>query len=234
MYDAWEAPSSRRRIELARKALEISPDCTDAYVLLAQEAARSLPEALDLYRQGVEAGERALGKKAFKEDVGHFWGILETRPYMRARAGLAQCLWELGHQEEAIQHYRALLELNPNDNQGIRDLLMPRLIEMGKDEEAEVLFTEYEDTMAVWMYSRALLDFRKHGDSPIFRKSLIEAVKKNKYISAYLLGLKKLPRSLPEYYSPGDENEAVFYVKENQDAWKTTAGALDWLLAQTK
>jgi hypothetical protein len=79
---------------LAQKALELSPLCADAYVLLAQETARNLDEAIDLYRQGVEAGKKALGKSAFRDDVGHFWGLLETRPYMRARHGLAQALWD--------------------------------------------------------------------------------------------------------------------------------------------
>lgn len=235
MYDAWEVSDPKRRVALARKAFEISPDCADAYVLLAEETASSLPEALQLYRQGVEAGERALGKEAFEEDVGHFWGILETRPYMRARAGLAECLWASGKYEEAIQHYKDMLRLNPNDNQGIRDLLMPRLIEMKRDEEAEALFKEYyDDGMASWIYSRALLDFRKMGDSEISRKSLKDAVKKNSHIPAYLLGRKKMPRSLPEYYSPGAETEAIFYAKENLEAWKSTPGALNWLLDQTK
>jgi tetratricopeptide (TPR) repeat protein len=235
MYDAWEVSDSKRRVALGRKALEISPDCADAYALLAEETASSLPEALQLYRQGVEAGERALSKEAFEEDVGHFWGILETRPYMRARAGLAECLWAVGKHGEAIQHYKDMLRLNPNDNQGIRDLLMPRLIETGRDEEAEVLFMEYQDDgMASWAYARALLDFRKMGDSEISRKSLKDAVKKNSHIPAYLLGRKKMPRSLPEYYSPGAETEAIFYTKENWEAWKTTPGALDWLLDQTK
>lgn len=190
---------------------------------------------MNLYRQGVEAGERALGKDAFEEDVGHFWGILETRPYMRARAGLAECLWASGKHDEAIPHYKDMLHLNPNDNQGIRDLLMPRLIEMERDEEPEVLFEEYhDDGMPSWIYSRALLDFRKMGDSEISRKSLAAAVKKNKHVPAYLLGRKKMPRSLPEYYSPGDESEAIFYTKENLEAWKSTPEALDWLLDHTK
>jgi len=235
MYDAWETADSKRRIALARKALETSPDCADAYALLAEETASSLTEALNLYRQGVEAGERALGKDAFEEDVGHFWGILETRPYMRARAGLAECLWASGKHDEAIQHYKDMLRLNPNDNQGIRDLLMPRLIEMGRDEEAEVVFKEYQDDgMASWIYSRALLDFRKMGDSEISRKSLKAAVKNNHHIPAYLLGRKKMPQSLPDYYSPGAETEAVFYLKENLKAWEATPGALDWLLDQAK
>ena len=119
MYEAWERNTSRSRIALARKALGISPLCADAYVLLAEEA-QSIEEARDLYTKGVEAGELALGPQGFEEYAGHFWGFLETRPYMRARAGLASTLVQLGDIEGALTHYRDMLELNPNGNQGIR------------------------------------------------------------------------------------------------------------------
>jgi tetratricopeptide (TPR) repeat protein len=235
MYDAWEAPTRQRAVTLARKALAISADCADAYNLLAEETAKSLEEALDLYRKGVEAGERALGKKAFKEDVGYFWGILETRPYMRARAGLAQSLWEAGQREEAVEHYKELLRLNPNDNQGIRDFLMPCLIELGRDKDAERLYKQYAgDGMAVWMYSRALLDFRKQGYSQTAYSSLKAALDENKHVPAYILGRKKIPRTLPSQYGFGDDNEAVLYAYGNIAAWKATPGALEWLAARVK
>jgi tetratricopeptide (TPR) repeat protein len=154
---------------------------------------------------------------------------------MRARAGLAQCLWEAGQREEAVEHYWELLRLNPNDNQGIRDLLMPCLIELGRDEDAERLFKQYEkDGMAVWMYSRALLDFRRHGDSPVAQKSLKAALEQNRHVPSYLLRRKKMPESLPGYYSFGDENEAVVYALGNEAAWRTTPGALEWLAANTR
>src|SRR3546814_18544965 len=70
MYDAWEA-SGAERVALARAALDISPLCADAYVLLAEEEAGSQQDALALYRQGVEAGERALGDE-FEGLSGHF------------------------------------------------------------------------------------------------------------------------------------------------------------------
>ena len=235
MYDAWEAPTRQRAVTLAKKALTISADCADAYNLLAEETAKSPEEAIDLYRKGVEAGERVLGKKAFKEDVGYFWGILETRPYMRARAGLAQSLWEAGQREEAVKHYRELLRLNPDDNQGIRDLLMPCLIELGRDKDAEDLYMQYAgDGMAVWIYSRALLDFRKHGDSQTASRSLKAALDENKHVPAYILGRKKIPRTLPSYYGLGDVNEAVYYAYGNRAAWKATVGALEWLAASVK
>src|SRR6185503_20332515 len=51
MYQAFEATNPQRQMTLARKALEISPDCADAYVMLA-EYAETLPDALELYEQG--------------------------------------------------------------------------------------------------------------------------------------------------------------------------------------
>ena len=76
MYDAWEQTNRRARVALAHKALAISPLCADAYVLLAEEDAKSAAEALTYYRKGVEAGEQALGAKGFKQCAGHFWGFL--------------------------------------------------------------------------------------------------------------------------------------------------------------
>src|ERR1700719_2700206 len=97
MYEAWDRTTSRSRIALAHKALTISPLCADAYNLLAAEAATTA-EVRDLYARGLEAGELALGPKGFKEYDGHFWGFLETRPYMRARGGLALALLKLGEE----------------------------------------------------------------------------------------------------------------------------------------
>ena len=235
MYDAWEAPTRQRAVALAKKALSISPDCADAYTFLAEQTAKSVEEAIDLYTKGVEAGERAIGKQAFIEDVGHFWGLLETRPYMRARAGLAECLWAVGRREEAVAHFQDLLRLNPNDNQGVRDLLMPRLIELDRDKDAEKLFKQFDDDgMATWMYSRALLDFRKHGDSPKVGASLKAALAENKFVPSYLLGRKRIPRNLPDHYGFGDDAEAVIYAYGNKAAWHSTPGALEWLSAQLK
>src|ERR1700724_1166525 len=110
MYEAWERTPSRSRIALARKALGISPLCADAYVLLAEEA-RSIEEARDYYAKGVEAGELVLGPRGFKQYAGHFWGFLETRPYMRARAGLAGALLKFGAVYAALPTHRDLSKL---------------------------------------------------------------------------------------------------------------------------
>jgi len=42
---------------------------------------------------------------------------------MRALHGRGLCLWRLGRTDEARQVFAWMLELNPNDNQGVRFLL---------------------------------------------------------------------------------------------------------------
>jgi len=138
IYEAWEAAGPRRAV-LARKALALWPDCADGYVLLAQ-AASSLEEARELLERGVVAGERAVGRRVFVEDVGDFWLIFETRPYMRARAALAATLWRLGRREEAVEHQRELLRLNPRDNQGLRYWQANWLLALESYDELEELF----------------------------------------------------------------------------------------------
>ncbi len=230
MYDAWESPDPKDRVQLAWRALQISRDCADAYVLLAQETARNAKEAAELYVKGVAAGERALGKQAFEENAGHFWGLLKTRPYMRARLGLALELWELGKREDAIDHAWEMLRLNPNDNQGVRYLLLSWLLEIDDDSGAKGLLDRYPDDIAgQWAYGRALHAFRTEADTSRARKLRVEAKKRNPHAPAYLLGRKRLPKQSPDRIGIGDESEAIAIAEEQGTAWRKTPGALAWL-----
>lgn len=230
-FDAWEATTPRKRVALAEKALAISPRCADAYSILAEEAATP-EEAIALYRRAVAAGAEVLGERAFKEDVGHFWGLIETRPYMRASQGLAFALWRNGARDEAIAIYRDLLRLNPTDNQGVRYVLMDALLELGRDAEASKLWTRYrQDDSAAWVWSKALMTFRIAGDNDAARKALAAAVAANTHVPAYLTGRKRLPRSLPEFVGMGDADEAVAYVHDAGPVWAATQGAVAWVQA---
>lgn len=232
MYNAWEASRPADRIRLARQALQVCPDCADAYVLLAEETAQNAAQAAELYARGVAAGERALGPKIF-EEAGHFWGIIETRPYMRARLGLAQALWVMGKRREAIDHAWALLQLNPNDNQGVRYELLSWLLATRDAEGVSRLLAQFpDDVAAVWLYGRALHRFATEGDSRQARELIAEARRANPFVPDYLLGTKRLPRVLPETVGLGDEKEAIYCTVTLLLAWRNTPGALAWLAAQ--
>lgn len=227
---AWDAQDSNARVAIAQRALEISPICADAYVILASKAEPGSDRQLELWRGGVQAGELALGEAFFRECEGEFWGFLESRPYMRARLGLALALWTHGEKDEAIEHLRELVRLNPNDNQGNRYILVAYCIETGRDNDADVILKgNADDDGAYFEWSRALLAFRRHGDNAATRKVLSKAQKSNEHVPDYLLGKKKLPKQLPGFYGIGDTNEAIFYTRDFRRGWEMTPGALDWL-----
>jgi len=227
-YRAFEA-RGRRRVQLARKALELSRDCADAWVILAEHAA-DLEPARALYAEGVSAGERALGPQVFENEAGNFWNLVETRPYMRARVGLAEVLEALGRRDEAMDHYRELLRFNPNDNQGVRDRLLPALLIAGRDDEAAALLDRYaEDPGALWRYGRALVTFRREGDSAAARDRSREALRANRRVAKYLDGTATLPDEAPETFAFGSEEEAVIVALTLGEAWSATPGAAAWL-----
>ncbi len=230
IYRAFEA-RGRRRIQLARKALELSADCADAYVVLAEES-HAPEEARALYEKGVAAGERALGPGVFAEETGHFWGIVTTRPYMRARFGLAQCLEALNRRDEAIEHYRELIRLNPGDNQGVRYSFLAALLLAGRDDDAATLLDQFGDEpTALWRYGRALSVFRRGGDSRAARERLREALRTNRHVPRHLTGDSEWPGPEPASYAPGSREEAVICDAELGEAWRATPDAARWLHA---
>lgn len=231
-YGGWEERSEQKRAALARKALEISPDGVDAYLLLAHDAP-SWEQAAALCVQAVAAGERLLGPNFLDEYQDGFWGLAITRPYMRARFALGYCLWRQEKYADAAMHFRDLLRMNPNDNQGARYALVAVLLETEQDREAEQVMAQYpDDVLCHWAYNRALLEFRRQGDRPQTQRRLQRALDKNSSVPVFLLGTRRVRSYELDVVEPGAEKEAIEYQHLYGDAWHKTAGALSWLACQ--
>lgn len=223
IYDAWDTDGSSDWI-MAHRALAISPLCADAYTLLAEQPATSDADAIALYRLGMRAGELALGAE-LQMLHGEFWGWLQTRPYMRARAGLADALYRTGAREEALDHWRAMLDLNPNDNQGVRYLLILALLGQGGDAELRDLVDRYDDDAGIVItYTRALVAFRDRD--PDTSDLLADAVRSNRHVPAILSGNQRGKPSTDGMLTMGGADEATWYVREAGDAWRATDGAV--------
>ncbi|MBI5170364.1 MAG: tetratricopeptide repeat protein [Candidatus Eisenbacteria bacterium] len=232
-YEAYEY-EDRRRIRLARRALEAWPDCADAYLILAEDAGE--PErAFEFFTKAVEAGERAIGKRHFEKYRGHFWGVLETRPYMRARLALADFLEAEGRLEEAVGHYHEMLELCPGDNLGVRHRILPLLLEAKQFSRAREVYTEFEDDIgAGTRWAHALLEFAEHGDSEAARAALAAAKRANPGVLKYLTGTSELPDLLPDSWVAGRDSEAQVVSDRLIDAFDGVAGAVEWLKQERK
>ncbi len=226
LYAAYDADYRDKALQGAYEALNRSPYCADAYNLLGYKS-RYLDEKIALFRRAVRAGELSLGELFFKRNEGHFWSILETRPYMRALHGLAAAFWEKGQHEETFGIYEEMLRLNPGDNQGIRYLLGFCLIKEKRYDEMEKLYRDYGEDSCFMLYNLALSRFCRGYASAdnVLRRALVV----NEYVPAYLIGEEEVPYPLPDRYSHGSEEEAAIYAGEAHAAWRKAAGALDWL-----
>jgi tetratricopeptide (TPR) repeat protein len=224
-YD--ETPAKGKK--LIKQALELDPNNADAYNYLAS-VENDVDKALTLYRQAEEAGERALGEEFMEENKGHFWGLIETRPYMRAKAGVAGCLYAKNRVNATIEVYREMIELNPSDNQGVRYLLATILLSKKDLSDYESFVKKYEgEDSALWHYNNALYHFKKMGKSAKSDGELMKAYKFNPYVMEFMLGLKELPEEMPQFIGRGDENEAVAYIFDAIHTWGKTDGALNWM-----
>ena len=224
-YD--ETPAKGKK--LIKQALELDPNNADAYNYLAS-VETDVDKALALYRQAVEAGERALGEEFIQENKGHFWGLFETRPYMRAKSGVAGCLYAKNRVNATIEVYREMIELNPSDNQGVRYLLATILLSKKDLSDYESFVKKYEgEDSALWHYNNALYHFKKMGKSAKSDGELMKAYKFNPYVMEFMLGLKELPEEMPQFIGRGDENEAVAYIFDAIHTWGKTDGALNWM-----
>lgn len=227
-FEADECPDVIDAIRLWLRAIRLDPAQLDARVLLAMMADGPRDELIEELEQIVRTGEDDLGPQFFRENKGLFWGVIDARPYMRARAALAQELRAAHRFDQAIAHYEAMLDLNPNDNQGLRYLLLGCYLEAGKLEAARNLLQRYDEASAFMLWARVLERFLS-GNLAEAASALREARRNNSYVEDYLTGKKKLPKTLPEAYSPGDVTEAMACCAEMGEAWRSRKHAIAWL-----
>jgi len=228
-FDAMETDDPYEALELCRKALDIDPDCLDASFLIIQLTARSLSETIKKTEKLLADAEKKFGREYFEENKGDFWGLVETRPYMRAKSTLIQMLQDAEKIADAIRHAEDMLELNPNDNQGIRDTLLGMYLEIGDLEKTRKLIKQYPDEyFAVFLWGKVLERFLSGNLKEavhVFKK----ADKRNPYVFDYLVGNKMPNLDEFDFYSPGKESEAVHCIMEIGEAWSKHLEAIEWL-----
>lgn len=231
-YDAMDAESEDEMLDGLVDAVELDPGNTDAWLVLL-DSLDGLPEqeAIEAFRRLVAIAEVRLGVDAFDEFAGHFWGFHETRPYMRARAALANALHQAGRIEESCAEVESMLQLNPNDNQGLRYRQLACYLALGKLDEARGLFAKYSDEFGlnvVFAWAKVLERFLS-GHEDEARSALIGARLQNPTMESYLARSRRLPKTLPASYAPGSKEEAVCFAADLRLAWDAHPEAKRWL-----
>ena len=154
-------------LRMARKAIKLDAQNLDARIFEVKFGEDNPLKILPALRKISEQGRRQLEKEGYfsEENIGHFWGILETRPYMRVRDEYINALKGFGMLRLAASEAEDILRLNENDNLGVRYTLMHLYAALEDAAAAEALLKKFSENEEGQLLLPMALLYYKLGDT---------------------------------------------------------------------
>lgn len=159
---AAQATTKKKQREYLAEALGLEPENLEAKLQMLMLDAKNPLEAAAQMEQLVAEGTEQMRKAGYlKNDVGEFWLVWETRPYMRLLGNYAALLVFCGRYRKAMDTAREMLRLCRSDNLGIRYTLMALYAALEEEKPARRLFLKYEcEESAEFLLPLSILYFK--------------------------------------------------------------------------
>lgn len=227
---AQKAKTPNTRIKHLKKALELNPRNVDAAMSIAfLENSDNPIKVLEAYDKVIETEKQYLKKDDyFKQDMGDFWLVFETRPYMRALRERMAFLLEVDRTTDAIKQGEEILRLNTNDNQGVRYKLMALYAQQENLKSSLFLLKKYKNEDSVGLMLPIAICCYRLGKYEECDEYLMKAYQRNKHLFKVLLNPEYETMDI-SYYSPGKESEVVMALNECFDLIDATKSFFDYL-----
>ena len=194
------------------------------------------------FQRILEKGKTILEKQGcFQEDVGQFWQVLETRPYIRAKGQYVLLLARAGKLKKAAQEAEDIIRLNEQDNLGIRYVLMHLYAALEDAESAQKLLGKYSKYEEGPILLALTLLYYKLDETDQAKKYLRQLTKVNKETRAFVRDVltEKVDRVLSVIekqggFAPLSEEELVEIYNENIMIYLSAPDFFDWLANELK
>ena len=213
LEEAQNAKTEKEAIKLAKKAYEKSKECFDA-ILFQCDLEENGIKRMKLLDDGLEFEKNRLTKEKYfdKENIGHFYGIFETRPYIRGLVIKAEYLLQEGKLSQAKNICKEVLRLNENDNMGARYLLMAIYATLEEENDMLKLYKKYPEEDLEMIFPLFAL-YYKLGNDKKAKEYLNRVDKCNSNFVKFFNGtIKKSKKVEPGCYSRGDSSEIFMYL----------------------
>lgn len=225
--EAYEEKNFSKKVALAKEALNICKDCSDAYIILSNDKSLNNKGKEQLLRKAVEASINILGISDI-EDLHHVANsVKEIKPYLGAQYRLANHLWVSGNKKEAVDICMHLLECDPKDRLIIRSILLSWTLLINDNDKTNIILNKYNnDYLTATAYSRALY-LIKCDEIDKGKRELRKAIRYNRFVIPYILKMKRIPKVLPIITRFGSEEEAIHYMLYGYDAWRNVPKSIN-------
>ncbi len=236
---AYDAPTEKEAVRYAQKALELDEHCTDAEVIIADIKYGSDPEKFKKKLEKIiTKAEKYLREEGCFDDdcIGAFWGIIETRPYMRARCTYIELLTALGKHKKAVDECEELLELNSSDNAGIRYILMGLYACFEDELSAMRLYREYNECSVHMLLPLITLYYKK--DSYKTAEKYLRLIRGEGFDRYFLDSEDDYDDDddMPfiDGYRRGSEEEVIYAIEKCKFLYASAPGVLEWISQKVK
>ncbi len=184
--EQWWSGDRRGAVKTFRRVISLDPMHADAHnhLGIVNRAAKKLHSAEEHFRAAIAGAQRHV----VRDGPQILWGFIENRPYLRALANLALLLADQRRWAEAIAIHKQLLELNPDDNQGVRWLIGAEYLYVGDNASAMDAFQKCLDEEVGCAFGLALAKLYAQGASAEIGEALLMGFAANRYIAPMLLG----------------------------------------------
>lgn len=243
---AFQAESAEEALTYAKKALKFNKNNVDAQQLVAEITAESDDDLQKKYEKLIKKVEKQLtAEEYFDEDsIGSFWGIFETRPYMRLRASYIEHLIHMGKRRKAIVECEDLIRLSENDNLGTRFKLMHLYAYYEDELSAMKLYKKYGGYDHTMMLLPLILLYYRLDDYKNAKKYLMKLCEVNPEAEDFFSGkVNDNADSIDEIADRIAESGMIKYhsveeiiaaMTENDYLYSTTEGFPAWAYSEVK
>lgn len=226
---AWEEKNYKKKVKLAKEALNLSENCSEAYIILSYDNSLGNKEKKELAKKAVEVSINIIGKDNIDKFIDKCLDFEVTNGYYSAKYRLGNLLWNIGEKEEAIENFKELIKLCPKDRLLVRNILLSWLISVDKFEDTFDLLEQYKNDNLVGTKLSKVLYLFKNGDLEEAKRNLRLANSINPFVLKYIIKQKKVPNTNNELKKLGTEEEAIFYMKYAEEAWDNVKGSREWV-----
>ena len=191
------------------------PDCFDA-ILFQVHLENNPLKRWKLLEEGLEFEKDRLEDEEYfqKDNIGHFYGIFETRPYIRGLYAKADYLILDGKIKQARDVCKEILRLNENDNTGSRYLLMAIYAYLEEENDMLKLYKKYPEEDLEMLFPLFIL-YYKQGNDKKAQEYLDRINKANPNFIKFFKGTMKENEEIPyRYYAKGDASEVIMYFNQ--------------------
>ena len=240
VYDWLELSENQKTKKAERecleKAKEVAPKNLDVLTRLMLLENKKDWEYLPEIREILAIGkEDLMERKLYRESMGDFYMVLETRPYMRAMHLYLEFLIHCHMIQQAITVAKEILKLNRNDNMGVRHTLMALYVYTEDEMGTQRLLRNFkgEEDCCFYSMSQALLKFRQGRWDEA--KTILETVKK--HYNGFMSFLRDAAAGRDAfyeeyfdegYYQPFTRSELATMLMDHNFLWDTAQDFFQW------